>query len=347
MTGSADPAGRPPQRPPTIREVAALAGVSFKTVSRVINREGGVSPALTARVEEAARLLDYRHDAAASSLRRADRRTATIGLLLEDVANPFSSALHRAIEDAARERDFLVLAGSSDEEPARQDRLVRELASRRVDGLIVVPADQGQFPLLRTGRFDRPIVFIDRPAAFAADSVVVDNREGTAAAIRHLAARGHRRIAFLGDQRTIWTAAERRLGYVEGLAAEGLRLDPDLIRQDLTSSDAAEAATLALLACCDPPTALFAGQNLLTIGAIRALQRLGAQRRVAVVGFDDVTLADLLDPPVSVVAQDPAAIGRAAADLLFARLDGDAAPPRRQIVPTRLIARGSGEIPAP
>src|SRR5690349_19747372 len=115
-----------------MRDVAALAGVSFKTVSRVINRESGVSPALVERVEHAVKLLDYRHDTTASSLRRTDRRTATIGLLLEDVANPFSSALHRAIEDAARERDFLVFAGSSDEEPERQDRLIHELVSRRV-----------------------------------------------------------------------------------------------------------------------------------------------------------------------------------------------------------------------
>lgn len=336
------------QRPPTMRDVAALAGVSFKTVSRVVNREAGVSAAVIDRVENAVKLLDYRHDATASSLRRADRRTATIGLLLEDVANPFASAIHRAVEEAARERDVLVLAGSSDAEAERQERLIRELVSRRVDGLIVMPVGQGQVPLLRAGHLGCPAVFIDRPAAFqTADSVAVDNRDGTCAAIRHLAARGHRRIAFLGDLHTIWTAAERRLGYVEGLAAEGVRLDPHLVRQDVTSSEAAERATLELLAVADAPTAIFAGQNLITIGVIRALQRLGAQRRVALVGFDDVLLADLLDPPVSVVAQDPAAIGRTAADLLFARLDGDDAPPRHRVVPTSLIARGSGEIPAP
>lgn len=328
-----------------MRDVAALAGVSFKTVSRVVNREAGVSAAVVGRVEHAVKLLDYRHDATASSLRRTDRRTATIGLLLEDVANPFASAVYRAVEDAASERDVLVLAGSSDAEPGRQERLIRELLSRRVDGLIVMPVAQGQASAFRTGRADCPMVFIDRPAAIdAADSVAVDNREGACAAIRHLAARGHRRIAFLGDVHTIWTAAERRLGYVEGLAAEGIRLDARLVRQDLSSSDAAEGATLELLTADEPPTAIFAGQNLITIGAIRAMQRLGVQRRVALVGFDDVTLADLLDPPVSVIAQDPGAIGRAAAELLFARLDGEDAPPQHRVVPTRLIARGSGEI---
>lgn len=330
-----------------MRDVAALAGVSFKTVSRVINREAGVSSGLVERVELAVRQLGYRHDATASSLRRADRRTGTIGLLLEDVANPFSSALHRAIEEAARARDVLVFAGSSNEESSRQERLLQELVSRRVDGLIVVPVGRGPSALLDPGRLGRPLITIDRPHPFgAADSVTVDNRAGACAAVGHLAARGHRRIAFLGDQEGIWTAAERHLGYVEGLAAAGVRLDPALVRRDLTSSAAAEAATRDLLALPAPPTAIFTGQNLLTIGAIRALQGLGLHRRVALIGFDDVTLADLLDPPVSVVAQDPAAIGLAAAELLFARLDGATDPPCHRVIPTTLIARGSGEIGA-
>lgn len=336
------------RRPATMREVATLAGVSLKTVSRVVNREGGVSPALEAQVERAVALLDYRHDVAASSLRRTDRRTATIGLLLEDVANPFSSAIHRAVEEVARARDILVFAGSSDEDPERQERLVHALVSRRVDGLIVVPAGRGHAPLLRARHLGQPIVFIDRPTDFAdADSVTVDNRDGARAATRHLAAHGHRRIAFLGDLRAIWTAAERHLGYLEGMAEEGIPFTPRLVRENLRSIEAAEQATRELLAAHDAPTALFTSQNLITIGAIRALQSLGCQKRVALIGFDDVLLADLIDPPVSVVAQDPAAIGQTAANLLFERLDGDSTAPQHVVVPTRLIPRGSGEIPTP
>jgi LacI family transcriptional regulator len=326
--------------------VAAVARVSLKTVSRVVNSESGVSDELAVRVRDAVRLLGYRPNMTASSLRRADRKTLTIGLLLEDVANPFSSALHRAVEDVAAGRGTLVFAGSSDEDPEREADVLRAFAVRRVDGLIVVPADHEMTGLAHERRLGKPIVFVDRRAALRdVDSVTVDNRSGISGAVRHLAAYGHRRIAYLGDLSQIWTASERYLGYVEGLTAAGVRLDASLVRQDVHGVDAADAATRELLELHEPPTALLAGQNLITVGAIRALQSLGLQRQVALVGFDDFLLADLLDPPVTVVAQEPVAIGRIAAELLFARLDGDRSPGRDVVVPTRLVPRGSGEIP--
>jgi LacI family transcriptional regulator len=329
-----------------MRDVAALAEVSLKTVSRVVNREPGVSPELAERVWHAVGLLDYRHNTAASSLRRTDHRTATIGLLLEDVANPFASAIHRAIEDVARARETLVFAGSSDGEPRRELELVRALASRQVDGLIVMPAAGDQRELLNERRLGLPMVFVDRLASAPdVDSVTSENRGGAHAAIQHLFLHGHNRIGFLGDLRTIWTAEQRYLGYLEGLATHGLRLREDLVQRDLRSTEAAEAAATALLELAEPPTAFFAGQNLLTIGVLRALQQRGLQRRVALIGFDDFTLADLLDPPVSVVAQDPAGLGRAAAARLFARLDGDESAAEHVQIPTELIPRGSAELP--
>ena len=332
---------------PTMRDVAALAGVSLKTVSRVVNQAPNVAPDLVTRVLDAVRLLDYRPNLTASSLRRADRKTAAIGLLLEDVANPFSSALHRAVEDVARQRGTLVFAGSSDEDADRQRELLLALVARRVDGLIAIPVGDNDGGLLREQRLGRPMVIVDRLVASGdADTVTVDNRAGARQAVRHLAAHGHRRIAFLGDLRSIWTAAERYLGYLEGLAAAGIQLDPRVVSHDVHGIEAAEQATLELLSTTEAPTALFTGQNLITIGAIRALQRLGLQHRVAMVGFDDILLADLLDPRVSVIAQDPATLGRTAAELLFARLDGDRSPPRHVLVPTRLVPRGSGELAA-
>jgi LacI family transcriptional regulator len=333
-------------RVPTMRDVAALARVSIKTVSRVVNQEPGVSPELADRVLDAVGLLGYRHNLTASSLRRADQKTATIGLLLEDISNPFSSALHRAIEDVARRRGTLVLAGSSDEDPDRQQELLYALVSRRVDGLIAMPASGNQSGLLRERRLGRPMVLVDRPAP-EADSVVVDNRAGVGLAVRQLAAHGHRRIAFLGDLRSIWTATERHAGYVEALAAQGIMLNPRLVRMDVRGVDVVGRIVHELLAAADPPTALLAGQNLITIGAVHALQQLGLQHRVALLGFDDFPLAELLNPGVSVIAQDPTGLGQAAAELLFARIDGDRAPPRQVVVPTRLVPRGSGEIPAP
>ena len=332
-----------------MRDVAALAGVSLKTVSRVVNNVPTVAPELTERVLEAIRLLDYRHNLTASSLRRADQKTATIGVLLEDVANPFSSVLHRAIEAVARSRGSLTFAGSSDEDLATERELLLAFLSHRVDGLIVVPAarDHGD-PLWERERISTPMVFVDRPPAFLdADTVTVDNRAGARAAVLHLAARGHRRIAFLGDLRSIWTAAERHQGDLDGLAAAGIPADPRLVRQDLRGIEVAEQAALELLDVAAPPSAIFTGQNLVTIGVIRALRRRGLQHRVALVGFDDFLLADLLEPAVTVIAQDPATLGRTAAELLFQRLDGDASPSRHVVVPTRLIPRGSGELPGP
>ena len=335
-------------RDPTMRDVGALAGVSLKTVSRVVNGEPGVSAELVARVQDAIRLLGYRHNMTASTLRRADQKSATIGLLLEDVANPFSSALHRAIEDAARQRNVLVFAGSSDEDVHQQRAALKAFGLRRVDGFIIVPAggDHGDLHLERLK--GRPLVFVDRPATVPdADSVTVDNRAAARRAVHHLSDHAHRHIAFLGDLRSIWTAAERYAGYVEGLATRGIRLDPELVRFDLHGIGAAERATLELLALPHPPTAVFTGQNLVTIGAVRALKQMQAQHRVALIGFDEILLADLLDLPVSVIAQNPPAIGRAAAELLFARMDGDEQPAQHVVVPTTLIPRGSGELPCP
>lgn len=336
------------RRPATMRDVAAVAGVSLKTVSRVVNREDGVSAALARRVSDAVTLLDYQHNHAASSLRRSDGKTAAIGLLLEDVSNPFSSTLQRAVEDVARVRRTLVFAASSDEDPAQERELLRALLGRRVDGLIVVPAGSDHAVLMREGRLGGPVVLLDRaPSGLLADSVISDNRIGIGAAVRHLASHGHRRVAFLGDLRRIWTAEQRHLGYVEAMATEAIRLDPALVRQDLSGVDEAAQAVHALLGAPDPPTALLTGQNLVTIGAVQALQERGQQHQVALVGFDDVPLAALLDPGATVVAQDPTAMGRTAAELLFARLDGDQSHPIQVVVPTRLVERGSGEIPAP
>jgi LacI family transcriptional regulator len=328
-----------------MREVAALAKVSIKTVSRVVNGESGVSPRLAKRVLAASERLSYRHNMTASSLRRSDGRSATIGVVLEDVANPFSSALHRSIEDVAVQRGVLVLAGSSDEDEERERKLVSAFASRRVDGLIIQPSSHDHSYLLAERKAGTAIVFVDRPPAYLdADTVLTDNSAGVRRGIRHLIGHGHRRIGYLGDVRTIATAAERHQGYLDELDAQQVELDERLVRLDLHGIERAEAAVTEMLGQLQPPTALFAGQNLITIGAFRALRRLGLHRRVALIGFDDILLADLLEPGITVIAQDPGAIGRVAAQALFSRLDGDRSATQHHIVLTRMITRGSGEI---
>jgi LacI family transcriptional regulator len=326
-------------------DVAALAGVALKTVSRVVNNEPGVSPALEARVRSAIEQLSYRRDANAATLRRRGRKTQTIGLVLEDVSNPFSSALHRAVEDAARERGVLVFAGSCDEDPDRERELIGSFRDRRVDGIIVVPAAHDHSYLHEERRAGTALVFVDRRARHLdADSVVSDNFGGALNAVTHLLEHGHRRVAFLGDLLSISTAQERLRGYTHALEIAGIAYDDGVVRTELRSPDVAAAAVDEMLALPHPPTAFFTAQNLLTIGGVRALRRARRQREIALIGFDDVSLADMLDPAISVVAQDPQALGRVAADQLFGRLDGDVGPAVNLVIPVTVIARGSGEI---
>jgi LacI family transcriptional regulator len=333
------------RRRPTMRDVAELADVSLKTVSRVVNDER-VSAALAVRVRRAIEELGFRPHQGARLLRRADDRTAAIALLLEDVANPFSAAVQRAVENEALPRGVVVFSASIDEDPARERALAREFGARRADGLLLAPAGDDQSYLVDELPAGTPVVCLDREARnLAADSVITTNALGAAEGVRHLAAAGHRRIAFLGDRPTIRTAELRYAGYCDALASLGLPLDPGLVMHDLRDPADADGAVTAVLAQPDPPTALFTAQNLVTIGAVRALRRLGAEWSVALVGFDDVLLADLLSPGITVVAQDPAAIGRIAANLLFARIGGDTSPPGLRLVPTTLIRRGSGELP--
>ena len=343
---SVSPPGSGPQnKRPTMRNVAALAGVGIKTVSRVINGEPNVSEATIARVTRAAEQLHYEPDVHAGNLKRLDRRTGTIGLLVGSVANPFSATVHRAVEDAATSRGIIVFATSMDDSADRERAGVSAFLRRRVDGLILTTATSGQGYLMPQIQQGTPLVFIDRaPIGIEADAVVSDNAEGAAAATRHLLEHGHRSIAFLGDRHDLQTAKERRRGFVEQIGRAGIPTGDVTIVEDLHDEEAAQAAAYHLLTGPTPPSAIFSSQNLVTVGAIRALRTRGLQRTVALVGFDDVELSDLLEPAITVVAQNPTRIGELAAERLFARLDGDDSPPATHVVPTTLIVRGSGEI---
>jgi LacI family transcriptional regulator len=290
-------------------------------------------------------MLGYRRDFTASTLRRADRASASIGLVVADVGNPFFAAVQRGVEDVARQRGVLGFTGSSDEDAGRERELAHALTGRRVDGLIIVPAGDDQSYLLPDRQAGIALTFVDRPPRHLdADLVLSDNAGGTTAAVRHLLDRGHTRIGFLGDRESLFTTAERLRGYRETLLTAGLAVDPVLVCLGLTGSAAAEEATGALLGAPAPPTAVVASQNLLTVGAVHALRAAGAQHRVALVGFDDVPLGAAVDPGITVVAQRPVELGRRAAELLFARIDGYRGPSRTVIVPTDLVPRGSGEL---
>ncbi len=331
-----------------MRDVATLAGVSVKTVSRVVNDEPGVSPAVRDRVLAAVTRLDYRHNLAASNLRRAGARTGVVGALVQDIGNSFSAGMLRAVEDALRPRNILLLAASLDEVGPRERDIVANLLSRRVDGLVLMPASERQDYLVADIRAGLPVVFADRrPRGVDSDSVTVDNAMGGRMAVAHLLAAGHRRIAVITDLTTIPTAAERLVGARSAYAAARLPLDEDLVVTDVRAPDQASAAAAALLDRPDPPTAIFSARNVIAEGVLRTLITRGRQHTIAHVGFDDFPLSDLVDPALTVIRQDSQRLGDHVGERLLARLDGDDGSPRHTVFAPSLIVRGSGEIPPP
>ncbi|WP_043263419.1 LacI family DNA-binding transcriptional regulator [Streptomyces sp. CT34] len=326
---------------PTMKDVAARAGVGLKTVSRVVNGEAGVTPDTERRVQEAITALGFRRNDSARILRKG--RTASVGLVLEDLADPFYGPLSRAVEEVARSHGALLINGSSAEDPDRERELVLALCARRVDGLVVIPAGDDHRYLEPEIAAGVATVFVDRPAGrIDADVVLSDNFGGARDAVAHLIAHGHRRIGFIGDQPRIHTARERLRGYRTAMAAAGLPVEDSWVSPGSTAPERVRAAAAAMLDAPEPVTALFAGNNRVTVTAVRVLRE--RPHPVALVGFDDFELADLVHPAITVVAQDAAHMGRTAAVQLFRRLDGVDEAPRRMEIPTRLIPRGSGEI---
>jgi LacI family transcriptional regulator len=296
-------------------------------------------------VLRASEQLQYHLDITAGSLKRSGRKTQSIGLLLPSVSNPFSGEIHRALEDALAERGIAVFASSLDDDPDREKKLISAFLGRRVDGLVLTPIARSQAYVIPEHSRNLPMVFIDRePVGIEADAVVTDNEVGAAKAAAHLIRHGHTRLAYLGDRTDIQTATKRRTGFLEEIGRAGIATSTIPVRNGLHDEETALRAALELLTSENPPTAIFSSQNLVTFGAMRALKSLGLHHSVALIGFDDFTLADMMEPGITVIAQHPERIGKTAAERILARIDGDDGAPKTYIVPSELIPRGSGEI---
>ena len=318
---------------PTMKDVASRAGVALKTVSRVVNGEPGVTPETTERVLGAIEDLGFRRNESARLLRTG--RTATLGFIADNCADPDLAAVCRGLEQVASEHGFMVQVGSTGGDPARAERLAMSMCARRVDGLIIVPAPGDHRYLAPEIEAGIAAVFVLRPPTLAgADAVLADERSGAKAAVTHLIQHGHRRIGYLGDPAGYRTRELLR-GYAAAMATAGLPADESwrtLTRRQLL--DPAESAV----------TAVLCGGREHTAMALRTLAGAGAGRRVAVVGFGDLELADVISPGITVVSYDPDQAGRTAGELIVRRLAGETGPPRRVLLPTRLIARGSAEF---
>lgn len=325
-----------------MRDVAALAGVGLSTVSRVVSGDVKVSPARMAAVQSAIAELGFRRNDSARQLRKG--AAESIGLLIESVADPFFSLLNQAVEEIALARDSLLMSASSNQDAERARKMILAFCSRRVDGLIITPSETQATDYLQQ-ELDAGVrmVFVDRPVpGLDADTVLTDNVGGARMALEHLISLGHRRIACFTDRHELFTTSARVVGYRGALEAAGIPVDPALIHAATDGEYDFGAPLEAMLGSADPPTAVFTGNNRATITILR---ELAARRiRLAVVGFDDFELADVLDPGVTVVAQDPLMMGRVAANLLFARLDGERGTAQTVTLRTSLIVRGSGEL---
>jgi LacI family transcriptional regulator len=335
-------ASRPAGNRPTLRQVAALSGVSLKTASRALNGEPYVSATTADRVHAAAQQLGFRRNAIAREL-RAGARSSLVGLIISDLGNPFYSRVARGAERCLRAAGLQLITASSDEDPGLEHVLIAEMLERRVSALLIVTSSVDHAYLEPERRLGLPVVFLDRePADIVADVVVLDNDGGMHRAVEHLLERGHRRIGLIGDLTRLATHRQRVAAFQSAVTAAGVADWRRYVRAGCHDIATAEGAVREVLALDPPPTALIMTNNLITTGALRALR--GRVDRPALVGFDDFDLAEVLG--VTVIAHDPERMGAVGAEQILARLGGTDGPARRVMLPTELVERGSAETPA-
>lgn len=331
-------------RRPTLRDVSVLAGVSAKTVSRVINDDPAVAPVTAERVRAAIVQLGFHPNPVARSLRMG--RDDAIGLVVENIADPFMAEVTSAVEEVARERGMFVVIASAGYAPENERLVVGGLANRRVAGLIITPTS-GDHSYLGHGPMRFPTVFVDRPPIqHDSDTVLADNEGGARMATKHLIDHGHRRVAFIGDRLHIYTTRLRYQGFRAAMVDAGLPVDERLVRVDAMGAQNSTAAMVELLESDPGPTAVISANARTSLGVVRALHQRD-RTDIAHVSFDDFQGAESLNPPVTAVYQDPQGLGHHAVSLLFDRINGENGPPRRVVLPVKLIVRGSGELPPP
>jgi LacI family transcriptional regulator len=322
-----------------LRDVAQAAGVSLRTASRVLNDDPRVATTTRERVLGVMKDLSYTPDLMARSLRGGT--DATIGLVVESIADPFFSELVAAVESAASDDGKSVLVASTHGDASREARVVTELFRRRVSGLLVVPTAGDHSWLAGTAS---QLVLVDRPAyGIDADVVGIDDRQAAFDAVSHLIAHGHRDIAYVGDHSQVATSAARLAGYRQALGQHGLVERDDLVHADCPTARAAAVAMSGLLAGAHQPTAVFSAATRCSLGVVPALHE---HRRtdVALVGFGDFAMADALVPAVTVVDHSGFVVGLAAAARLARRISEPGLVPETVHVPVALIERGSGEL---
>ncbi|MFD7477690.1 LacI family DNA-binding transcriptional regulator [Streptomyces sp. NPDC059837] len=334
-----DSGGRPKR--PTMVDVAREAGVALRTVSRVVNNDPTVGPEYVVKVEAAIAALNYRPDERARQLRTGV--TGTIGAAVRRIAevNPELAAIERTARDAG----LTLLAASTDFDETREREILISMCRQRLDGIIVEPFGENHAYLQPELDAGVPLVAMDRPmSGISVDCVMSDNASGIGMAFHHLHQHGHRRIAYIGDSERVFSGRERAVAFRAALRAHGEAVE-GLVHPGEITADRVAAALDTALRGTDPATALVTGNMDTTLAVLRHLGPQ-ASSRLAIVGFDEVPLADLLQPALTVIAQETSKIGRTAVELLRARIADPGRPVQTVVVPVALKVRGSGEVRA-
>lgn len=330
----------------TIRDVARRAGVAPITVSRVINNSGYVSDETRARVEQAIRELDYVPNMLGLSLR--SKRTDTIGLVLTDITNPFWTTVARGVEDVANQRGYNVFLCNTDESEDKQNEYLGVLLRKQVDGMLLVPASGDADPIRALRHRGVPVVIMDRQVAdVEVDCIRCDSEDGAYQLVRHLIDLGHRHVATLAAASGSSPSEERIAGCQRALHEAGL--PAAAVLHGSFTLEAGYAMAGRSMTLSPRPTALFAVNNFIAIGALRAITDRGLRvpDDISLAGFDDLPAVMMVDPFLTVVSQPAYDMGQQAAHMLLDRLAGDmGAPPRETILPTRLVVRRSTAAPA-
>ena len=312
------------------------------TASRAFSTPDAVSAALRERVLEAARALLYQPSRAARTLRAGTSQT--VGVVIPDLQNPFFTAVVRGLDHVLRQAGYSLLLANSDEDPEREQEMLAMLRAEGVAGIIFVPINARNSSYQELVDPHRPVVAVDRlPSRLKVDLVTVDNEAGARAAVEHLIALGHRRVALLNGPSKHSTAVERERGYLAALRLADLRPQPDLVYRGDFSERAGFEGMRALTALHPRPSAVFVANNLMTLGALRALHEMQVRipGDMALAGFDDMPWATSLNPPLTAVAQPDIEIGRSAAELLLARIADPERAVRHVVLAANLVVRAS------
>lgn len=328
----------------TMGDVAKRAGVSVTTVSHVLNGTRKVEPETERAVKAAMAEAGYTPNTLARALARS--RTNTIGVAISAVSNHYFNDIVRAVENEAAHHGVMIFLSDTRDDVEHELRIVKALHERRVDGLILAPAADPEGKVLRYLEQNKlPVVLIDRLTSSNFDQVGVENSMPMSDIVLHLAGHGHTRIGFISGRPGLSTSEERLEGYRLGLRRAGLRYDRRIVASGASEIEPARASVHKLLALADPPTAIISGNNLMTIGVMRALRdlRLEVPRDIALVGFDDFDWADSFSPRLTVMDQPCEAIGTMAVQMLMARL-GEPAGERQtvRLEPTMRVRNSCG-----